>query len=129
MIKKSAAVLLILLILITANACSVKKGDVNIIISSTKQVTLVKNTFKDALPNYKFKNEINDTYSDGISYKFTVKCSQSDCEKYIEKVKKSGFVINPAVGTNYYSAQTEDNYSAEITYINGIMTVLCKKAK
>lgn len=128
MVKKSSAVLLILFILLTVNACSIKKDDINSVTSSTKQVTLIKNTFKDALPNYKFKNEINDTYSDGISYKFTVKCSQSECEKYIEKVKKSGFVINPAVGTNYYSAQTENYYSAEITYINGVLTVLCKKA-
>ncbi|MBR3818524.1 MAG: hypothetical protein IKJ41_05175 [Clostridia bacterium] len=130
MIKKSAIVLFLVLILLTVNACSVKtnnRKDNNSIVVSTKQVTLIRNSFADVLPNFKFENEINDTYVDGINYKFTVRCSQEECEKYIEKAKKSGFIINSSNGTNYYSAETEDYYSIEITYIGEILTVLCKR--
>ena len=127
MIKKLTVVTLILLVMLIANSCTIKKENNDSIVSSTKQVTLIRNSFKDALPKFNFDNEVNDIYVDGISYKFTVKCTQNQFEKYIQKVKKAGFIINVSDGTNYYSAQTEDCYSAEITYINEIMTVYCKK--
>ena len=62
MIKKSAIVLFLVLILLTVNTCSVKtnnRKDNNSIVVSTKQVTLIRNSFADVLPNFKFENEIN----------------------------------------------------------------------
>lgn len=129
MLKKAIVIPFLFLILLTVNACSVKNKNINdnFMTLSTKQVTLIRNSFADVLPDFKFKNEINDTYVDGMNYKFTVRCSQEECEKYIEKAKKAGFVINSANGTNYYSAETEDYYSIEITYIGEVLTVLCKR--
>ncbi len=133
MIKKLTAVLLILSLSALIGACSVKnddsKGEKNTAKNrtTTEQVTLIRNTFAEALPKFNFKNDIKETYVDGMNYKFTVKCSQNESDKYIEKVKKAGFDVNSAEGTNYYSARTEDFYSVEITYISGTLTVLCKR--
>ena len=129
MIKKITALLLILSLSACVSACSVNdnpKEDKQTK-ATTEQVTLIRNTFKDVLPKYNFKNEIKETYVDGINYKFTVKCTQKDSEKYIDKIKKAGFELNAAEGTNYYSARTEDYYSVEITYIGETLTVLCKR--
>ena len=133
MFKKITAVLLVLSLSVFIGACSVKnndnKGEKNTVENrtTTEQVTLIRNTFAEALPKFNFKNDIKETYVDGMNYKFTVKCSQNESDKYIDKVKKAGFDINPATGTNYYSARTEDFYSVEITYISGTLTVLCKR--
>ncbi len=130
MIKKFTALLMIVSFSVLVCACSVKNDDSENKKTSrttTEQVTLIRNSFKEVLPKAKFKEDIKETYVDGLSYKFTVKCSQSESEKYIEKVKKSGFDVNPAEGTNYYSARTEDYYSVEITYIGEMLTVLCKR--
>ncbi len=130
MFKKIAAVLLIASLSVTIAACSVKDKDKKEEPQSrttTEQVTLIRNSFKDVLPSYKFKNEVKENYVDGMNYKFTVKCSQKDCNEYIDKAKKAGFDVNPVEGTNYYSARTEDYYSVEITYIGEILTVLCKR--
>lgn len=130
MLKKITALILIMSISVLIGACSVKNNgnDENgKTRTTTEQVTLIPNTFKKTLPSFKFKNDIKETYVDGMTYKFTVECDQEDCDKYIEKVKKEGFTVNPAEGTNYYSARTEDYFSVEITYISGILTVLCKR--
>ncbi len=130
MIKRITALLLIVSMTVLIGACSVKNNkeiETNNIRTTTEQVTLIRNSFKETLPSYKFKNEIKETYVDGMNYKFTVKCTQEDCDKYIEKVKKEGFTVNPAEGTNYYSARTEDYFSVEITYIGEFLTVLCKR--
>ena len=130
MLKKITALLLIMSVTVLISACSVKNNktkDESESRTTTEQVTLIRNSFKEKLPSYKFKNETKETYVDGMNYKFTVKCTQEDCDKYIEKVKKAGFTVNPAEGTNYYSARTEDYFSVEITYIGEILTVLCKR--
>ena len=130
MIKKITALLMIMSFSVLVCACSVKNDDSENKKTSrttTEQVTLIRNSFKEVLPKGNFKEDIKETYVDGLSYKFTVKCSQSESNKYIEKVKKSGFDLNVAEGTNYYSARTEDYYSVEITYIGEILTVLCKR--
>lgn len=130
MFKRITALLLVMSISVLIGACSVKNNetkDENKTRTTTEQVTLIRNSFKETLPSFRFKNEIKETYVDGMSYKFTAECSQEEADKYIEKVKKAGFTVNPAEGTNYYSARTEDYYSAEITYISGILTVLCKR--
>ncbi len=130
MIKKLMAILLVVSFSATITSCSLKKGEnINSDVSrtTTKQVTLIRNTFEDALPKFRFENDINPTYIDGMNYKFTVSCTQDECNNYIEKVKKAGFDVNPTEGTNYYSARTEDYYSVEITYIGDILTVLCKR--
>ena len=130
MIKKITALLMIMSFSVLVCACSVKNDDSEnkkTSRSTTEQVTLIRNSFKEVLPKGNFKEDIKETYVDGLSYKFTVKCSQSESNKYIEKVKKSGFDLNVAEGTNYYSARTEDYYSVEITYIGEILTVLCKR--
>ena len=130
MFKKITAFVLIMTVSVLIGACSVKNNESeekNKTRTTTEQVTLIRNSFKDALPSFKFKNELKENYVDGMNYKFTVECTQDDCDKYIEKVKKSGFTVNPAEGTNYYSARTKDYFSVEITYIDGILTVLCKR--
>ncbi len=130
MVKKITAMILVLSISVLIGACSVKNEDKNeqkITRTTTEQVTLIRNSFKEVLPKPKFKNEIKETYVDGMNYKFTVKCSQEESDKYIEKIKKAGFEINPAEGTNYYSASTDDYFSVEITYIGGVLTVFCKR--
>lgn len=130
MFKKFFVLLLIMSISVTVSACSVKNNKTNQerkTTTTTEKVTLIRNSFKETLPSYKFKNEIKESYVDGMTYKFTVECTQEDCDKYIEKVKKEGYTVNPAEGTNYYSARTEDYFSVEITYIGEILTVLCKR--
>lgn len=130
MFRRITALILIITVLASLCACSVRNGETkeeNNTKATTEQVTLIRNSFKEALPSYKFKNETKETYVDGMSYKFTVECTQDESDEYIEKVKKAGFTVNPAEGTNYYSARTEDYYSAEVTYIGGILTVLCKR--
>ncbi len=130
MFKKVTAIFLVMSVMFLFGACSIKNNsekEKSKTRTTTEQVTLIRNSFKDALPSYKFKNEIKETYVDGMTYKFTVKCSQDECDKYTKKVKKEGFTVNPAEGTNYYSARTEDYYSVEITYIGEILTVLCKR--
>ncbi len=128
MLRKITAIMLVVSFSLLITSCSIKTDtDIGINITTTKQVTLIRNSFEDALPRFNFKNDINPTYVDGLTYKFTVECTQDECDKYIEKVKKAGFDINTTEGTNYYSARTEDYYSVEITYIGEVLTVLCKR--
>lgn len=132
MVKKITAILLIVSFSAVITSCSIKKGeningDTDIRRTTTEQVTLIRNSFEKALPEFRFENDINPTYIDGLTYKFTVRCTQDECNDYVEKVKKAGFDVNSVEGTNYYSAQTEDYYSVEITYIGDILTVLCKR--
>ena len=130
MFKKIAAILMVISVTVLIGACNMKNNgekDEGITRTTTEQITLVHNSFKDSLPSFRFRNDIKETYVDGLTYKFTVKCTQNECDKYIQKVKKEGFTVNSAEGTNYYSARTEDYYSVEITYIGEIMTVLCKR--
>lgn len=132
MYKKITALFLIVSVSAVITSCSIKKneninGNADFSRSTTEQVTLIRNTFEDALPKYKFENDKETNYTDGMNYKFTVRCTQDECDEYIDKVKKAGFDVNPTEGTNYYSARTEDYYSVEITYIGDILTVLCKR--
>lgn len=128
MIKKITAMFLIISAAVSIGACSMKsEKETGKTRTATEQVTLIRNFFKETLPSFRFKNDIKETYVDGLTYKFTVKCTQGECDKYIKKVKKEGFTVNPAEGTNYYSARTEDYYFVEITYIGEILTVLCKR--
>ena len=98
-----------------------------ITMAPTARITKIHNNFKDVLPDFKFENPVSEKYEESIRYVLSVKCSEKETEKYINALKKAGFVNSATEASTYYSAKTEDGFFAEVTYINEILTVHVKK--
>lgn len=131
MIKKTFIFSAVFLILLSFSACGIKnnnepskKSDY----SFTQKETAVYNHFKDKIPDYDFDNEPIERYRDGISYTLSVTCSQNEFKKYIKKLKSIGFEQNAVETKTYYSANTDDGYFVEVTYVGEMLTVFVKKA-
>lgn len=130
MIKKILAAVLLALTAVSISSCSVKNGSDMLYSStavSTQKETRIHNSFKDALPDFGFDSVPVENYREGVSYSFSVRCSERDYEKYINAVKKAGFETKAVEADCYYSAYTEDKYFVEITLVDGVITVFVKR--
>lgn len=128
--KRITAVLLLALISLSITSCKIDNdidltGDATA--QSTQKETRIHNSFKDALPDFGFDSVPSENYREGVSYSFSAQCSEKDYKKYIDAVKKSGFNIKATEASGYYSAYTEDDYFAEITLVEGMITVFVKR--
>lgn len=132
MFKRIFAAVMLLLIAISISSCSVDKqkteDDVAVSAATTQKVTVIYNDLKDVLPDFKFDGEPVEKYREGVSYTFSAVCSESDCEKYIKKVKKAGFEENAVEAKGYYAAYNEENFYVEITLVGDLITVYIKRA-
>ena len=131
MLKKLSAVLMIALLSLSVSSCSIENGknktDNTTINSTTQKITVIYNNFKDVLPEFKFESTPVEKYDEGISYTFSAKCSESDYDKYVKKLKKSGFEINSSDGNGYYAAYNEENYYVESILVGDLITVFIKR--
>ncbi|MBQ3045969.1 MAG: hypothetical protein IJD49_08465 [Clostridia bacterium] len=128
--KRVLAVLLLSSIALSITSCKIDKnidfsGDTTA--QSTQKETRIHNSFKDVLPDFGFDSVPLENYREGVSYSFSAQCSEKDYEKYIDAVKKTGFNVNSTEANGYYSAYTEDDYFAEITLVDGMITVFVKR--
>ncbi len=126
MIKRISAAVLAVIMIMSISACSIN-NDKSDTVTTTVKETKIHNNFRDVLPDYNFDNEISEDYEESVKYSFNVKCSEKECEKYIEKLKKAGFTERATETDNYYTAVSKDGYFVEMTYINGNLTVYTKK--
>ncbi len=130
MVKKIIAAVCTAAVLFGFSSCNVEKNETDEITLSaptTARITRIYNNFKDVLPDFKFKNPISEKYEESIRYVLSVRCSEKEMEKYVDALKKAGFVNAATEASTYYSAKTEDGYFAEVTYIQEILTVHVKK--
>ena len=130
--KKIFAFILVLVIALSAAGCNIKKNDIDekessSVITTTEQVTLIYNHFKDRLPDFDFKKEVKETYRESLSYAFSVECSDKEFKKYVSALEDAGFNQNAVSAEGYYTASTEDAYFVEAALINGILNVNVKK--
>lgn len=130
--KKIFAVCLILAIALGVAGCNVQKNfpeenTVSIAVSTTEQITLIYNHFKDRLPEFDFKNEVKGAYRESLSYAFSVECSEREFKKYVAALEDYGFSKNAVSAEGYYTASTEDSYFVEAALINGVLNVNIKK--
>ncbi len=130
--KKISALILILVVALSAAGCNIKKDDVgekesSSVITTTEQVTLIYNHFKDRLPVFGFKKEVKETYRESLSYSFSVECSEREFKKYVSALEDAGFNQNAVSAEGYFTASTEDAYFVEAALINGILNVNIKK--
>ncbi len=125
--KKLFSILIIASMLFCLASCDSKdnKDNGTQAVSHTKPVTKIYNDLADTLPEFTFKNELDETYDEGYSYSFTVKSTQREFEKYIKSAKNSGYSINEVNGENYYFAMNENGFKLECMYKDGstIVTV------
>lgn len=130
MLKKITAALLILMVALSLCSCNTieNNGIVgNSAVTTTQPQTRIPNNFKDVLPRFRFDSDPIETYREGLSYSFSAKCSESDFNKYVKSLKKSGFEINPAEGNGYYAAKNADKFYVEATLVSGNITVFVKR--
>ncbi len=130
--KKIFAVLFVLVISLSVAGCNIKNDNIdekesNAAITTTEQVTLIYNHFKDRLPEFKFKKEIKDTYRESLSYSFSVESSDREFQKYVSALEDAGFNKNTVSAEGYYTASTEDSYFVEAALISGVLNVNIKK--
>lgn len=128
--KKLFALILAVIIVMSLASCSIKTTSDSESVKpaeTTVKETRIRNSYKDVLPDFKFKNEISENYEESISYSFNVECSEKECEKYIKQLKKSGFVNGATETESYYCGVTDDGYFVEMVYVNGKITVFTKK--
>lgn len=130
--KKIFAVCLILAVALGVAGCNVQKNfpeenTVSIAVSTTEQITLIYNHFKDRLPEFDFKNEVKGAYRESLSYAFSVECSDREFKKYVTALEDYGFSKNAVSAEGYYTASTEDSYFVEAALINGVLNVNIKK--
>ena len=130
MIKKTAAFLIFVVLILSFCSCGIKND--NKIKSSqsysfTQRVTVIENYFKERLPEFRFSQEPVERYRDGVSFTLSVTSSQKEFGKYVKKLKDSGFELNKVEADTYYSANTEDGFFAEVTYVGDMLTVFVKK--
>ena len=130
--KKIFAVLFVLVISLSVAGCNIKKDNIDekesdAVVTTTEQITLIYNHFKDRLPEFKFKKEIKDTYRESLSYSFSVESSDREFQKYVSALESAGFNKNAVSAEGYYTAITEDSYFVEAALIDGILNVNIKK--
>ncbi len=130
--KKIFAVLFVLVISLSVAGCNIKNDNIDekesdAVVTTTEQVTLIYNHFKDRLPEFKFKKEVKDTYKESLSYSFSVECSDREFQKYVTALEDAGFSKNAVSAEGYYTASTEDSYFVEAALINGVLNVNIKK--
>ncbi len=130
--KKIFAVLFVLVISLSVAGCNIKNDNIDekesdAVVTTTEQVTLIYNHFKDRLPEFKFKKEIKDTYRESLSYSFSVESSDREFQKYVSALESAGFNKNAVSAEGYYTASTEDSYFVEAALIDGILNVNIKK--
>ncbi len=131
--KKIFAVILIAVIALNFAGCNLKnnkidKNDkINEIVTTTEQVTLIYNHFKDRLPEFDFKKEVKGVYRESLNYSFSVECNDREFKKYVSALESAGFNKNAVSAEGYYTASTEDSYFVEAALVNGIMNVNIKK--
>lgn len=130
--KKIFAVVLVLLISLSVAGCNIKNDNIdekesNDVITTTDQVTLIYNHFKDRLPEFDFKKTVNDKYKESLSYSFSVECSDREFKKYVSALEDAGFNQNAVSAEGYYTASTEDSYFVEAALISGVLNVNVKK--
>lgn len=131
MLKKTSVVLIMILTVVFLCSCGIK--DVNIqknpdsSYSFTQKATVIENYFKEKLPEFNFSDDPVERYRDGVSFTLSVTCSQKEFNKYVKKLKNSGFELNAFEAETYYSANTEDNFFVEATYVGDMLTVFVKK--
>ncbi len=123
---------LICAVLIVSGITACKKIDINQNSQSTKASTTVKetrihNNFKDVLPKFDFDSQLSENYREGMSYSFSAECSDNKFKKYVDKVKKAGFVSKASEGEGYFAAYSEDGYYTEMTLVGGRITVYIKR--
>ena len=127
MFKKLITVLLSLTICFSFCSCSfnsTKKQTSSY--SFTQKVTVIHNHYKDKLPDFDFKSEPVEKYRDGYSYTLSVTCKLKEFDKYVNKLKKAGFVENVLEAETFFSANTQDGYFVEVTYVGDMLTVFVK---
>lgn len=128
MIKRISAGICAFALLLALSACSPDENDGELTANSTTvKETRIHNYFKDALPEFDFKNDPFEEYNEGISYVLRVNASEREVEKYLKELKKAGFEESAVEAENYYAARTADGYHIEITHIDGILTVYVRK--
>ena len=130
--KKIFAAFLILVVALSVAGCNIKKDIIDekesdAVVTTTEQVTLIYNHFKDRLPEFKFKKEIKDTYRESLSYSFSVESSDREFQKYVSALESAGFNKNAVSAEGYYTAITEDSYFDEAAMIDGILNLNIKK--
>lgn len=130
--KKIFAAFLILVVALSVAGCNIKKDNIDekesdAVVTTTEQITLIYNHFKDRLPEFKFKKEIKDTYRESLSYSFSVESSDREFQKYVSALESAGFNKNAVSAEGYYTAITEDSYFVEAALIDGILNVNIKK--
>ena len=130
--KKIFAVCLIPAVALGIAGCNVQRDfpeekSSSIAVSTTEQITLIYNHFKDRLPEFKFKKEIKDAYRESLSYSFSVESSDREFQKYVSALEDAGFNNNAVSAEGYYTASTEDSYFVEAALIDGILNVNIKK--
>ena len=127
MIKKICAALCAFLFLLGFSACSPDKGGEEFVETTTVKETRIYNHFKDAVPEFNFKNDPTEEYNEGISYVLRVEASEKEVEKYIKALQKAGFTESAVEAEKYYAARTAEGYHVELTNIDGILTVYVRK--
>lgn len=130
--KRIFALLLIVVFVICLFGCNIKQNNIpenqkTTVVTTTEQVTKIYNHFKDRLPGFKFKNEIEGVYDESLKYSFSVESSEREFKKYVNALEKAGFEVNPSSGTGYYAAVSEDSYHVEAALIENVLNVTIKK--
>lgn len=128
MIKRIAAGICAFALLFALSACNPDKNDnVSTAESTTVKETRIHNYFKDALPEFDFKNEPSEEYNEGISYVLRVESSEKEVKKYLKELKDAGFTESAVESEKYYAARNADRYHIELTHIDGILTLYVRK--
>lgn len=129
---KFALAMFALVLLFGASACNIKNENGGLAESTASEIiaqsTLYHNSFKDRIPEFKFDETPVEKYNDGTNYIFTVKCSEREFEKYVKRLKENGFDQKMVDETGYFYAYDSENYVAELTHIDGVLTAKIKKA-
>lgn len=127
MFKKFMAVFTSFVIALAFSSCGVKiENKPSSSYSFTQKETFIHNSFKEKLPEFDFENEPVERYRDGMSFTMNVTCTLKEYEKYTKKLKKEGFDQNLVEAQTYFSANTQDGYFVEATYVGDMLTVFVK---
>ncbi len=129
MIKRICAAVCAFALLLGLSACSPDKGGEGITQTpeTTVKETRIYNYFKDAVPEFEFKNTPTEEYNEGISYVLRVEASEKEVEKYIKALQKAGFTESAVQAEKYFAARNAEGYHVELTNIDGILTVYVRK--